>query len=246
MLRPAGYGLSRRLIDLDESYTMFLLGGFCTALFSVRSGNNEPTDFWGPTLHLVVLGGISAVLTMLAWRNLQAIRRARLGLAGEQVMGELLQPLWAKGYQVFHDVMGAEKWNIDHVVVGPAGVFAIETKTRTKKPGPKGEPGHRVTFDGKSLRFPGFVDSRALDQAKRNAKWLGDWLSKATGEPVTAQAIVVLPGWLVDRTARDSSVSVLSGKEMVKFIAEGTPRLSEKLIRQVAHQLDQKCRDVEF
>jgi hypothetical protein len=85
-----------------------------------------------------------------------------------------------------------------------------------------------------------------LDQAKRNAKWLGDWLSKATGEPVTAQAIVVLPGWLVDRTVRDSSVSVLSGKEMVKFIAEGTPRLSEKLIRQVAHQLDQKCRDVEF
>jgi len=31
------------------------------------------------------------------------------------------------GYHVYHD-FPAERFNIDHVVVGPAGAFAIETK----------------------------------------------------------------------------------------------------------------------
>jgi hypothetical protein len=50
------------------------------------------------------------------------------------------------GYQVFHDVQ-FERRNVDHVVVGPKGVFALETKTRRKPFKEK----NRVAFDGEAV-----------------------------------------------------------------------------------------------
>lgn len=37
------------------------------------------------------------------------------------------------GNRSFHDFPAGKDWNIDHVAVGPGGVFAIETKTRSKR-----------------------------------------------------------------------------------------------------------------
>lgn len=74
-------------------------------------------------------------------------------------------------YQVFHDIPGSGKWNIDHVAVGPAGVFAIETKYRTKKPGRNGARDHEATFDGNRIEFAsGDYDARAAGQARDNAR----------------------------------------------------------------------------
>ena len=36
------------------------------------------------------------------------------------------------GFAVFHDVPGDKAFNVDHVVIGPQGVFAVETKGRGK------------------------------------------------------------------------------------------------------------------
>jgi hypothetical protein len=130
--------------------------------------------------------------------------------------------------------------------VGPGGVFVIETKARTKKPGPRGEPDYRVSFDGKTLRFPGYVDKRAPEQARANARWVATMLSKATGEPVRTQAILALPGWMVELKSRDGDVKVLSGKQVPGFIASQQAKLSAKAITQISYQLDQRCRDVEF
>jgi hypothetical protein len=55
----------------------------------------------------------------------------RLGLEGERTVGHALEELRVYGYQVFHDIPG-NKFNIDHVIAGPAGIFTIETKTRSK------------------------------------------------------------------------------------------------------------------
>jgi hypothetical protein len=146
---------------------------------------------------------------------------------------------------VFHDVPGDGKWNIDHVVVGSAGVFAIETKSKTKRPGKKDERDHEAVFDGKAIHFPWGYDTEALEQARRNATWLANTLSKATGERVTAQPIVALPGWFVTLKAK-SDVKVLNGKQVPGFIARGPAKLSPKVIQQIAYQLEQRCRDVEF
>ena len=43
----------------------------------------------------------------------------------------MLEDLRAQGYAVFHDIPG-DGFNVDHALIGPAGIFAIETKTRAK------------------------------------------------------------------------------------------------------------------
>jgi hypothetical protein len=173
------------------------------------------------------------------------IRNNRRGLLGEQAVAEQLQPLFADGYRIFHDVPGDGKWNIDHVVVGPAGVFAIETKYRTKQPGKASERDHEAIFDGNKILFPSGYDVDAPEQARRNARWLANTLSKATGERVTAQPVVALPGWWVTLKA-NSDVKVLSGKQVPGFIAKEPAQLSDKTIQQISYQLEQRCRDVEF
>lgn len=131
-------------------------------------------------------------------------------------------------------------------MVGSAGVFVIETKARTKRPGRNGKPDYRVAFDGKALHFPGHIDTRTPKQAKANARWVSGMLTKATGGSVSTQAIIALPGWMVDLKTRERDVIVLSGKQLTGFIISESAKLSEKAVQQIAYQLDLRCRDVEF
>ena len=83
-----------------------------------------PPQPWIPTIGLVVV-------IALAWRKGRRIwsemERISLGIKGERVVGQLLETLRVHGYRVFHDIE-EEGYNIDHTVIGPGGVFVIETK----------------------------------------------------------------------------------------------------------------------
>jgi len=245
LLRPAGYSLQRKLEDLDDAFNFWFIGTFMCSLLAVGGFSSTPADTVGRIIFLTVFGLGAAGCTVMAWRKLLDIRSYRMGLLGEQAMAEQLQCLLPLGCQVFHDVPGDGKWNIDHVVVGPAGVFAIETKYRTKQPGKAGERDHEAVFDGNVIRFPFGYDASAPEQANRNARWLANTLSKATGERVTVQPIVALPGWWVTLKT-NSDLKVLSGKQVPTFIAKEPAQLSEKAIQQISYQLEQRCRDVEF
>ena len=54
------------------------------------------------------------------------VKAFRLGEEGEREVGHFLEGLRAKGCQVFHDIVGG-KFNIDHLIVSPRGIFLIET-----------------------------------------------------------------------------------------------------------------------
>jgi hypothetical protein len=57
-------------------------------------------------------------------------RAWRKGARGERFSGWLLGRL-PEGWHIFHDIpVGRRGANIDHVVVGPAGVFTVNTKNR--------------------------------------------------------------------------------------------------------------------
>jgi hypothetical protein len=179
------------------------------------------------------------------FQKVKALRDLRLGMEAELATAEELNRLMHDGFWVFHDVPGEKRFNVDHVVVGPTGVFAIETKGRPKPTGKAIEKGHEVHYDGKSLAFPGWRETAPLQQAERNAMWLRKWLSSAVGEPVAVQPVLVLPGWYVHRTSGEG-MPVLNGKEAKSYFPRhGGKRLSDKLIQQIVHQLDQRCRDVE-
>ena len=80
------------------------------------------------------------------WKVINLRRRIRLGFEGERHVGEALNQLMLVGYRVFHDFLITDKprsiRNIDHIVIGPNGVFAVETKTRRKVKGENGAKSH--------------------------------------------------------------------------------------------------------
>ena len=56
-------------------------------------------------------------------------RAWRLGAEGEEHIGALLEGLRPHGWVVEHDVkIGQKGANVDHLVIGPPGVFVINTK----------------------------------------------------------------------------------------------------------------------
>ncbi len=101
------------------------------------------------------------------------IKQLRLGYECELAVGQELDLLMLKGFRIFHDVP-AENFNIDHIIIGPSGVFAVETKGRSKSisENGKGKKQFRVAYKDGVLQFPNGLDRETVPQARRQAKWL--------------------------------------------------------------------------
>jgi Nuclease-related domain len=197
------------------------------------------------------LAPIYAVLTLAfivwavrkLWEAGARLDHLKAGYDAELAVGQELDQLMRRGAAVFHD-LPADNFNIDHVVVSSQGVFAIETKGFTKPKRGAGKADVKVVFDGKVLKFPTWATREPLDQAERQAEWLGKWLSSATGTSVSALPVLALPGWFVDRTGR-GAVRVFNGKELTSLLnSRGSQGLSLQQVQQVAHQMEQRCRTV--
>lgn len=144
-------------------------------------------------------------------RNYRARERARDGWIAERVTGMQLNRLVAQGCVVLHDVP-ADGFNIDHVVVAPRAVYAVETKSFRKPVRVAKGDNYRVAFDGSMLRFPDHSNTDALAQAERYAGWLSRTLRDAGFDAPVVPALA-LPGWRVDQTDdvwRTSRVKVFS------------------------------------
>ena len=199
-----------------------------------------------PLIILVVtIGLICAFFVILLISKTKQYRNVRLGCLGEQMVAEELDPLREDGYRISHDFPGGPDWNIDHIAVGPGGVFAIETKVRSKRRAISAQKEHEVFFESDMLRFPWGIDRKAAAQARRNAEALAKFIKDSTGESLEVVPLLVLPGWYVSAKDR-SDVRVLSGRGMAKFIRGFKPQLASEQIQRCAFQVDQKCRDVEF
>ena len=158
--------------------------------------------------------------------------------------GQELNQMMLQRYHVYHDFV-ADKFNIDHIVVGPAGVFAVETKARSKPTTDDRSADAKVTYDGKCLHFPQWNETKPIEQAKRQAEWLARWLTSATGEETPVRPVVALPGWFIIRTASEGML-VIKPKQ---FASIARPingfKLDERRIKSIVHQIDQRCRNIE-
>jgi hypothetical protein len=256
LLRAPGETLQRRLTRFDDAAMFYILGLLifsfvCFALFVAFANWRQKSPHLLP--EMICFWLVILVITLpISWKAAKIMQRYRndfLGLRGERAVGEELNKLMLDGCLVYHDVPGEGEWNVDHVVVAPTGVYAIETKTRSKDRCAKDRKDYEVVYDGKTLQYPNWTDTHGLDQAKANAKWLAKHLSNALAEEIRVIPILALPGWLVTSRVRPSGneLRVLSHKQIREAILDGrTQTIDEKLIGQIGYQLELKCRDVEF
>lgn len=253
LLRSPGESLREQLVDVDFDISI-ALGYSAMPLLLAYVLYLSTWVFEGKEPPLIVAGmsaaiGVGGVIWLgrKLWIALGLRRNLTLGYEAEVAVGQELNQLGLSGFQAFHDLpaKGAKDFNIDHVLVGRAGVFAIETKGRAK-PGNRTEGAHwEVGYDGKALKFPGWNETKPLEQAQRQAKWLGEWLSVAVGEPVSAQPVLLLPGWFIRKT-EPTGMLVLNAKQIRPYFqkAAGSTRLSDQLVQRIVHQLDQRCRNI--
>ena len=247
LLRNPGQSLLEQIneVTLDIIGQLLVIPTIILLVFSLyllRMLNHPAAD--NALLIIVsVLGGAVPVIYIMikSYRRFHNRNKLRLGYECEVATGQDLTELIKSGFKVYHD-FPADGFNIDHIAIGPTGVFAIETKGRAKPLDSKDKPGHKLTFDGEYLQFPSWAERKPLEQAKRQAKWLSKWIGSSTGQAQAVVPVLSLPGWFISRT-KPSDIVVYSGKGCA-FLAKGRQVLSEDRIKAISHQVESKCRDV--
>jgi hypothetical protein len=245
--RPAGEWLRLKIEELDgqllESVLQLVLGPAFLMMLTIglRTKAQSAVVFAATAFLFSIVWSISAGRKII--KLVEDLANCRLGWDGERYVAEALNPLLAHGFEVYHDIQ-LDGYNIDHAVVGPTGVFAIETKTRRKAINERGEKTWTVIFDGTGLDWGrGFSDSNPIDQAREGANSFSDWLSSAVGDRVHVKPVLTIPGWDVRRLKPSIGVMILNPNEgIVDQIRKGPIALDEQMIRRIRHQLNAKCK----
>jgi hypothetical protein len=240
-LRLPGQSLTERRDELlDDKVVVFLV----VALFMVVTAGLEWYRYLVPQKPAPVLFTVFALaaIALFAWRIFKVfpeLRNLRLAIDGEKAVGQFLESLRERGYKVFHDLV-SDRFNVDHVIIGPAGVFTIETKT-WRKPA-RGEP--RIDFDGEKLVAAGREPDRdPVIQAKAQASWLQRIVKESTGRAVIVRPVVVFPGWYVKQSEGSTrEIWVLEPKALPGFLDHEENRLTPEDVQLISYHVSRHIR----
>lgn len=135
-----------------------------------------------PTVLAIIMLFIYKTFNKQAWKSLYKALNYRQGMDGEATVYEELKKL-PEDYVVIQDVkIPNEKTNIDFVVLGANGIWAIEVKSH------KGE----ITYDGKQLLRNGYrLEKNFLWQARAESKALTEYLQANVDRSLYANPILV-------------------------------------------------------
>jgi hypothetical protein len=216
----AGYTERRRSLGLSAAlfgvalFGLALLAAFAIAIVLLLLRN---------PLGLALLVSGLAVAVAISWPDCKDLPAAiRIGIKraadsaqgahGESIVGRKLNEL-PDDFVIFHDLAllsedGPEPWNIDHVVVGPTGVFVVETKS----------------FSGEKVKPAGLNEytRRAVEQAKRNASTMKKRLKTWSGGKLDTwvEAIVLYSSDPHVDELKEGVVQVLPRRMLLKNILE--------------------------
>lgn len=240
-LRSAGQSITEHQWALIEKKVLWPL---VFAAMMVAMAFAEWMRFYnpGPPQPWILTTVAVAALIFAGYRAIsvrQKLRQLRDARDGERAVGEFLDKLRAEGYHVFHDLLG-DGFNLDHVLIGPAGVFTIETKTYSKPAKGKAE----LMFDGERIKFGHWEpDRNPVIQARAQVGWLSSLLKETTGRDFPVHPVIVFPGWFVRSEGRPQRpIWVLNPKALPKFLERQEPRLTKEEIHQASFHLSRFIR----
>ena len=131
------------------------------------------------------------------------------GALGELHVGRLLTKL-PPGWHVLHAVpVGKGDADIDHVVVGPGGVFTVNTKNHS---------GQKVWVAGRTFMVNGQKQPHVRN-AEYEAQRASRLLSAAANSPITAIPVIAVvdPASFTERE-RPATVVVLTANQLVRWL----------------------------
>jgi hypothetical protein len=194
-LHTPGQSLEYAIQDLIGDQVVGML--YASMLLSVlalvewlRWWHDSPPHPLGMTLLAVLVWLVCGYRLAQVRRQITALKQGR---DGEKAVGQYLEKLREAGADVYHDIP-APRFNVDHVVIAPQGVFVIETKTLSK---PLHGPAEIRVGEGKVLANGREVERNPLEQVQAIARWVRELLQESTGKLYPITAVVLFPGWFV-------------------------------------------------
>jgi hypothetical protein len=159
--------------------------------------------------------------------NIHTDERAwRRGADGEERVAQSLSRL-PKSWYVFHDLnIGSRGANLDHLVIGPGGVFVLNTKNLT---GNLWVAQRAILHNGQRTDF--------LRAAKREALIAGERLGRAVG-PVSALPVLVIFADKIKIKAPPDGVSVVEGATVRRWLERQRSVLAPDQTREIAKAAD--------
>ena len=189
-----------------------------------------------PNFWLVSAIVATGVATIAYLRAIPKARRLVRGERGELCVADVLDDLRPFGYRAYHDLI-RDGFNIDHVVVGPGGVFAVETKFRS------GE-GEIVFRNSQGLFVNGLPEEKdSLSQARGNAREVNRIIKENCGFNEWVWPLVVFVGdWRVKNDWQTTDARVFTTDKLVNHIVNQQPRLKQSEIKLIASHLERSAK----
>lgn len=170
------------------------------------------------------VGVTSAMVMILLDSPPWHIERWRQGAEGEKLTAKALRPLTRRGWALANDIQ-TKRGNIDHILVGPAGVFLLETKNL----------GGIVSVERGvlSVRWredpdDGYEARQVAPAARALAAQLAERLREFAMPNVWVQPIVVLWGDFPQGSIQSDGVAWVAGKRLASTLAARPTRFSHK------------------
>ncbi len=157
------------------------------------------------------------------------------GADGEERTAAALEPLIAVGFRILHDRrIPRSRANIDHLVVGPPGIFVIETKSFSGK----------LEIRGSDVYVAGRRRTSMLDKVRREVASV----ETALGPELAALGIRVMPLVCVHRAelplfrSEADGIPIVSAKGMVKRLQAAPARLDLAAVERLTSAADVRLR----
>jgi hypothetical protein len=205
-----------------------LTAGMVAAVGAWAAGSLGMAVLPRPDWAFLALGVVAAVAAAWAWPRYDPSRWAR-GAAGELVTAALLERLPRRRWVVLHDLaLPGSRANIDHLVIGPTGVWVVDTKAYRARVAPRW---HQVLVAGAPMRTAA-------------VRWEAEVVSRLLG--VAARPVIAMhANGLPRRDRRVEGVRVLPAPRLVRRLRRGQhlwPRLRHSRVRELGERAERVLR----
>jgi hypothetical protein len=138
--------------------------------------------------------GLCFMLLTELWRSGEATRKWFVGARAEREIGGKLVPFKARGWLLLHGYKRSKWGDIDHVLCGPGGAYAIETKSYGYRQSDIGQAARNAIWLREQLQVPWVTGVLCVDDDrppfKKDRVWvvshrdLVDWLEEQHERPI--------------------------------------------------------------
>ena len=142
----------------------------------------------------------------------------RKGARGERIVGKRLTKL-GEEWHVLHSIpIGDRGTDIDHLVIGPGGVFTLNAKNHL---------GHRVWVHTRAFRVDGVSKTEYLGASRSEASKTSRRLSAASGFPVLATGVIVVLADDLKIAGMPEQTPVIARKQIAQWLSSQPVRLRQ-------------------